>query len=54
MKKQGLNVVEVDPVPWRKLAEQSWPVVRGKVVPEAFFDEVKAVRDANRAASRKK
>jgi TRAP-type C4-dicarboxylate transport system substrate-binding protein len=54
MRKQGLNVVEVDAGPWRKLAEQSWPVVRGKVVPEAFFDEVKAVRDANRAAAKKK
>ena len=54
MRKQGLNVVEVDAGPWRKLAEQSWPVVRGKVVPEAFFDEVKAVRDANRAAKKKK
>jgi len=54
MRKQGLNVVEVDAGPWRKLAEQSWPVVRGKVVPEAFFDEVKAVRDANRAARKKK
>jgi TRAP-type C4-dicarboxylate transport system substrate-binding protein len=54
MRKQGLNVVEVDAGPWRRLAEQSWPVVRGKVVPEAFFDEVKAVRDANRAAKKKK
>jgi TRAP-type C4-dicarboxylate transport system substrate-binding protein len=54
MKKQGLQVVEVDQAAWRKIAEGSWPVVRGKVVPAAFFDEVKAMRDANRAAAKKK
>jgi len=54
MKKQGLNVVEVDQAVWRGMAEKSWPVVRGRVVPEAFFDEVKALRDAGRAAPKKK
>ena len=51
MKKQGLNVVTVDPAPWRAAMEKSWPVVRGGVVPAAFFDEVKAARDTCRAAA---
>ena len=53
MKKQGLTVVPVDPAPWRAAMEKSWPVVRGGVVPAAFFDEVKTVRDACRAARKK-
>ncbi len=52
MKKQGLEVVEVDPAPWRAAAEKAWPVVRGKVVPAAFFDRVKRERDLVRAARR--
>jgi TRAP-type C4-dicarboxylate transport system substrate-binding protein len=54
MKKQGLNVVEVAEGPWRAAAEKAWPVVRGKIVPAAFFDEVKKERDAYRAAKKKK
>jgi TRAP-type transport system periplasmic protein len=50
MKKQGLNVVTVDQAHWRRAAEKAWPSVRGKVIPEAFFDEVKRERDAVRAA----
>jgi TRAP-type C4-dicarboxylate transport system substrate-binding protein len=53
MKKQGLEVVHVDPAPWRAAMEKSWPVVRGGVVPAAFFDDVKTVRDACRAARKK-
>ena len=53
MKKQGLTAVPVDPTPWRAAAEKSWPVVRGGVVPADFFDEVKASRDACRAAKKK-
>jgi len=53
MKKQGLNVVPVDAAPWRVAMEKSWPVVRGGVVPAPFFDEVKAARDACRAAGKK-
>jgi TRAP-type C4-dicarboxylate transport system substrate-binding protein len=49
MEKQGLKVVKVDAAAWRVVAEKSWPVVRGEVVPAAFFDEVKALRDAQRA-----
>jgi TRAP-type C4-dicarboxylate transport system substrate-binding protein len=52
MEKQGLKVVKVDPAPWKVMAEKSWPVVRGEVVPAAFFDEVKALRDAQRAAKK--
>lgn len=49
MEKQGLKVVKPDPAPWRAAAEKAWPVVRGEVVPAAWFDEVKSVRDAVRA-----
>lgn len=54
MKKQGLDVIEVDQAPWRAAAEKAWPVVRGKIVPVDFFDEVKRERDAYRAAKRKR
>jgi TRAP-type transport system periplasmic protein len=53
MKKQGLQVVSVDPKPWREVMERSWPVVRGGVVPAAFFDEVKVARDQCRAGKKK-
>lgn len=52
MEKQGLKVVKVDAAAWRATAEKSWPVVRGEVVPAAFFDEVKALRDAQRAGKK--
>jgi TRAP-type C4-dicarboxylate transport system substrate-binding protein len=52
MEKQGLKIVKVDPGPWRAMAEKSWPVIRGEVVPVAFFDEVKAVRDAQRSGKK--
>lgn len=48
MKKQGLEVVKVEPGPWQKAAERSWPAVRGKVVPAAFFDRVAKARDEAR------
>jgi len=54
MKKQGLQVVAVDPAPWRTAMEKSWSVVRGGVVPADFFDEVKGARDACRGAAKKK
>jgi len=53
MKKQGLTIVPADPAPWRAAMERAWPVVRGGVVSSAFFDEVKAARDACRAAPKK-
>jgi TRAP-type C4-dicarboxylate transport system substrate-binding protein len=52
MKKQGLQVVSVDPKPWREVMERSYPVVRGGVVPAAWFDEVKVSRDQCRAAKK--
>ena len=52
MKKQGLDVIHVDPKPWLATAEKAWPVVRGKVVPTAFFDEVVKARDAYRAGKK--
>jgi TRAP-type C4-dicarboxylate transport system substrate-binding protein len=52
MEKQGLKVVKVEQGPWRSLAEKAWPVVRGEVVPAAFFDEVKAVRDGLRSGKK--
>lgn len=53
MKKQGLDVVEVDPKPWLAAAEKAWPVVRGKVVPAPFFDQVIQARDAYRASRKR-
>jgi TRAP-type C4-dicarboxylate transport system substrate-binding protein len=50
MQKQGLKVVPTDPAPWRAAMEKTWPIVRGGVVPAAFFDQVKAARDQCRAA----
>ena len=50
MKKQGLTVVKVDAAPWEKAAQRSWPAVRGKVVPEAFFDLAVKLRDEARKA----
>ena len=50
MKKQGLTVVKVETGPWEKAAMRSWPAVRGKVVPEAFFDQAVKLRDEARKA----
>ncbi len=52
MKKQGLEVVKVDPAPWQKAAERAWPAVRGKVVPAEFFDQVAKLRDAARKGAK--
>lgn len=49
MRRQGLQVLAVDPAAWRPALERSWPALRGPVVPAAFFDEVVAVRDACRS-----
>ena len=49
IEEQGLEVVQVDPKPWLAVAEKAWPVVRGKVVPAAFFDAVLKARNAYRA-----
>ncbi len=52
MQRQGVKVVPTDPAPWRAAMEKTWSVVRGGVVPEAFFDEAKAARDACRAGKK--
>jgi TRAP-type C4-dicarboxylate transport system substrate-binding protein len=50
MKKRGLNVVQPANIDaWHKAAEQANTVVRGKVVPEEIYDEVKRFRDEYRA-----
>jgi TRAP-type C4-dicarboxylate transport system substrate-binding protein len=54
MKRQGLVVVETDPRPWFAASEKAWPVIRGKVVPAAFFDEVVKARDAYRTSKRRR
>ena len=50
MRKQGLQVVAVDPAPWRAAMEKAYPIIRGGVVPAPFFDTVVKARDACRAA----
>ena len=50
MKKRGLNVVQPANIDaWHKAAEQANAVVRGKVVPEEIYDDVKRLRDEYRA-----
>jgi len=54
MKKRGLKVVEPASLEgWQKAAEEANEVVRGKVVPAAIYDEVKAYRDEYRAQHRR-
>ncbi len=46
MKARGLNVVAVDAKAealWRTAAEAAYPMIRGKIVPEAAFDEARKV-----------
>ena len=46
MKARGLNVVAVDAkaeAAWRAAAEAAYPKVRGKIVPEAAFDEARKI-----------
>jgi TRAP-type C4-dicarboxylate transport system substrate-binding protein len=50
MRGQGLTLVPVDVEAWRPAMEKSWEVLRGRVVPAPFFDEVRDARDACRAA----
>ena len=60
MQKRGLNVVAVDAnteALWRAAAEAAYPKVRGKIVPEAAFDEARKIladfRAKNAAAPKK-
>jgi TRAP-type transport system periplasmic protein len=45
MQKQGLTVVKADLPAWRTAMEKTTPYVRGGVVPAAFYDRLRAVRD---------
>jgi TRAP-type C4-dicarboxylate transport system substrate-binding protein len=48
MKNQGLTVTHVDAAPWRAAMEKAHPLLRGHVVPAAFYDELARVREACR------
>ena len=50
MVKQGLTVVKVENASWEKAARRTWPILRGKMVPEAFFDQALKARDDARKA----
>jgi TRAP-type C4-dicarboxylate transport system substrate-binding protein len=55
MVKDGLQVVKpADTASFVKAAQQSYSVVRGRVVPEASFDEVKKLVEEAKARSAKK
>ena len=46
MQKRGLNVVTIDAKTealWRTAAEAAYPKIRGKIVPEAAFDEARKI-----------
>jgi len=53
MKKYGLNVVEPDAATrrqWKTAAERTYPIMRGKVVPEDVFDRCKSLVEEYRAS----
>jgi hypothetical protein len=53
MQARGLTVRSMTPElerEWRALAEQSWPHVRGTMVPAETFDEVRALLAQYRGA----
>src|SRR5512134_1443954 len=55
MVKNGLKIHSVPPevqAQWRKMVEDVYPRVRGKIMPAAAFDAVKKYRDEYRAAER--
>jgi len=60
MQKRGLNVIAIDAKTealWRTAAEAAYPKVRGKIVPEAAFDEARKILAdfrAKKAAAPKK
>jgi len=52
MTKRGLQVQKLTPeveAEWRRAAEQMYPLVRGKMVPAEFFDEVQRLLREYRA-----
>lgn len=55
MEKRGLKVQRLTPTEraaWEKLAERTWPAMRGGSIPVEDFDAVKRARDAYRAGAR--
>jgi TRAP-type C4-dicarboxylate transport system substrate-binding protein len=55
MKKRGLKVQPVTPeleAEWRRVAEQAYPMIRGKMVPADLFDEVQRLLKEYRAQGR--
>jgi len=56
MKKRGLNVVSVPPAvraQWVKMAESTYPGIKGRVVPADVFDEAMKYRDEYRKKTKK-
>lgn len=49
MKRQGLTIVPVDAAPWRAAMARSHRILRGGMVPAAFFDELERARQACKA-----
>jgi TRAP-type C4-dicarboxylate transport system substrate-binding protein len=52
MQKRGLNVIRVDAAAraeWQREAENAYPKLRGRVIPEDLFDEVVRLRNEYRA-----
>ena len=55
MVKNGLKIHKVPPevqAQWRKMVEDNYPRIRGKIMPAEAFDTVKMYRDEYRAAHR--
>lgn len=53
MKDHGLEVLRVTPAieaAWQRAAEETYPRIRGTIVPQAMFDEVKRLRNEYRAS----
>jgi TRAP-type C4-dicarboxylate transport system substrate-binding protein len=46
MRKQGLTVVAVDAAPWRAAMGRARPILRGGLIPAAFYDELERARQA--------
>lgn len=56
MKKRGLKVQSLTPeaeAEWRKISEQVYPQIRGRVVPADMFDEVQRILKEHRAQAEK-
>jgi TRAP-type C4-dicarboxylate transport system substrate-binding protein len=50
MKKKGLHVLKANPADWAPAFARAEAVIRGKVVPAAVYDKVKALREEYRAS----